>query len=147
MVSNSSKDPDSQKPAIYFKISLEVFKNAYRLEQEKRPLFRRLQNNLFVMHSSSAWDKNTADLYGKLFHGGWTFLQLKECKATFHVIVPSLVWPNYFSCSCKVGEKSSQCKHSVMVMKKQGQTTYPRHVIAELRKKRKRGVQVKDRVN
>uniref|UniRef100_A0A915DD89 Uncharacterized protein n=1 Tax=Ditylenchus dipsaci TaxID=166011 RepID=A0A915DD89_9BILA len=68
----------------YFK---ELFKEAYQLEQEKRPFFRSPQNNLFVMPSFSARDKNTADLYEKLLQGGWTFLQLKEYKAAFHVIV------------------------------------------------------------
>uniref|UniRef100_A0A915DTB1 SWIM-type domain-containing protein n=1 Tax=Ditylenchus dipsaci TaxID=166011 RepID=A0A915DTB1_9BILA len=131
---------EDEEPAICPKISPEVFKEAYQLEQEKRPFLRSPQNNLFVMPSSSARDKNTADLYEKLLQGGWTFLQLKEYKAAFHVIVPSLVWPNHFSCSCKMGGKKAHCKHSVMVMKKQGQTTYPRHAIAEpLGKKRKRG--------
>uniref|UniRef100_A0A915DMF7 Uncharacterized protein n=1 Tax=Ditylenchus dipsaci TaxID=166011 RepID=A0A915DMF7_9BILA len=88
---------DKQEPAICPKISPEVFKEAYQLEQEKRPFFRSPQNNLFVMPSSSARDKNTADLYEKLLQGGWTFLQLKEYKAAFHVIVPSLEWPNHFS--------------------------------------------------
>uniref|UniRef100_A0A915CRX7 Uncharacterized protein n=1 Tax=Ditylenchus dipsaci TaxID=166011 RepID=A0A915CRX7_9BILA len=67
MMSNSSKDPDRQEPAICPNISPEVFKEAHQLEQEKRPFFRYPQNNHFVMPSSSARDKNTADLYENFY--------------------------------------------------------------------------------
>uniref|UniRef100_A0A915DFP3 Sorting nexin-13 n=1 Tax=Ditylenchus dipsaci TaxID=166011 RepID=A0A915DFP3_9BILA len=51
MMRNSSMDPDRQAPALVPKISPQVYKGAYKLEQELRPLYRTAINgcNFFVI--------------------------------------------------------------------------------------------------
>uniref|UniRef100_A0A915DSS8 Pecanex-like protein n=1 Tax=Ditylenchus dipsaci TaxID=166011 RepID=A0A915DSS8_9BILA len=121
MMRNSSMDPDRQAPALVPKISPQVYEEAYKLEQESRPFYRTAINgcNFFVIPSANAVDQNVPELFMQLIQGGYSFEQFKNLRTAFHLVTPSPVWLNFFSCSCLMGGKKSPCKHSVMLMKKQ----------------------------
>uniref|UniRef100_A0A915DSW9 SWIM-type domain-containing protein n=1 Tax=Ditylenchus dipsaci TaxID=166011 RepID=A0A915DSW9_9BILA len=118
-----------------------VYREAYLLECENRPMIVYNNRTVIVMPSRAGVGKNTKALFEEFVaSSAFEWNRYVELKRSFFIIEKSQIWPHFFGCNCSIGIKKASCKHSVMVMKKEGLCQYPRDALAEvLGQKRKRG--------
>lgn len=102
--------------------------------KEKRPIqVSATDPTLYLIAAKTVKTEQLPELYFKRRDLHFDdFIQFTKNKRALHVVKPSTVWSEFYSCTCTEGSKKRPCKHATWVMELNKLVTYPPRATAEL---------------